>query len=576
MLVLYQPLRLTMFLRSTNVRPFFREKSLDWFIIYGANNPKHENRGERHAMADRRIYVSWLLAALLLIQFNCAGKRGTLTLSTSELADKIKGAWAGQMIGVAFGAPTEFRYKGRINESELAWTPDMIKNTLVQDDLYVEMTFCRVIDDQGIDAPLAAFGRAFAGSKYRLWHANLIGRRNIRHGIEPPLSGDPRYNLHCNCIDWQIESDFVGIMSPGMPNTARDISFRLGHLMNYGDGVYGGVFVSACYAAAYHETDPVKVVEAALACLPRESRYARAIGDLLAWYRESPDDWRLVWHKLEKKYNSGRDEICPGFLDNPGNIDAYLNGAYVAMGLLYGGGDLGKTMEIATRCGQDSDCNPSSAAGILGAMLGYNKLDKRYTSSLAAIENDKFSYTDYSFNDICRHSLKWALELVKRGGGRVEGDKVIIKLQSPSPAPLEQFVDFGEPVEVIGAGNGKWRCTGSWHDLDGGDTHSLCWTVEAGAMASTTFRGTGFQLLGGLNRDGGLYEVYVDGEKVGAGDCYFLGGAGREYLRRNEGLYWNFDLEPGLHRVKLKALGTPYRDSEGRRVYLKSLVVFRK
>ena len=36
--------------------------------------------------------------------------------------------------------------------------------------------------------------------------------------------------------------------------------------------------------------------------------------------------------------------------------------------------DFGKTIEIATRAGQDSDCNPASAGGILGVMLGYNAI----------------------------------------------------------------------------------------------------------------------------------------------------------------------------------------------------------
>ena len=51
----------------------------------------------------------------------------------------------------------------------------------------------------------------------------------------------------------------------------------------------------------------------------------------------------------------------------PFNIDAKLNGAYVALGLLYGAGDFDATLRIATRAGQDSDCNPASAGGTLGS-----------------------------------------------------------------------------------------------------------------------------------------------------------------------------------------------------------------
>ncbi len=78
------------------------------------------------------------------------------TLSRAELRDKIRGAWAGQMIGVAYGAPTEFGSLGKINEGEIKGEP--LKNAIVQDDLYVEMTFARVMDTIGLAATTADYG----------------------------------------------------------------------------------------------------------------------------------------------------------------------------------------------------------------------------------------------------------------------------------------------------------------------------------------------------------------------------------------------------------------------------------
>ena len=37
------------------------------------------------------------------------------TLSMVALEDKVRGAWAGQMISVTYGAPTEFRFLGKMN-----------------------------------------------------------------------------------------------------------------------------------------------------------------------------------------------------------------------------------------------------------------------------------------------------------------------------------------------------------------------------------------------------------------------------------------------------------------------------
>lgn len=125
-----------------------------------------------------------------------------IRLSRSALEDKIRGGWAGQMIGVAYGAPTEFKSLGKIIESDLQWSPERIENTLHQDDLYVEMTFARVLEKVGPDATMEQFGEAFRDSQYNLYHANAAGRRNLLPGIKPPMSGHPKFNLHANDIDF--------------------------------------------------------------------------------------------------------------------------------------------------------------------------------------------------------------------------------------------------------------------------------------------------------------------------------------------------------------------------------------
>ena len=175
-------------------------------------------------------------------------------MPAAELRDRIAGGWAGQMIGVSFGAPTEFRSNAKINESELPpWKPERVSNSLNQDDLYVDMTFAKVLDDKGLNATTEDFGAMFKDAKYKLWHANLAARRNLRRGVSATLSGTPKYNAHANDIDFQIESDFIGLMAPGLPQWAIDMSWRAGRVMNYGDGIYGGMYVSCMYSAAFFD-----------------------------------------------------------------------------------------------------------------------------------------------------------------------------------------------------------------------------------------------------------------------------------------------------------------------------------
>ena len=75
------------------------------------------------------------------------------------------------------------------------------------------------------------------------------------------------------------------------------------------------------------------------------------------------------------------------------------------MGLLYGQGDFAKTMDIATRCGQDSDCNPASAAGILGTMLGYSHIPEYWMPNLKEVEDMDFAYTTISLNKAYKMSF---------------------------------------------------------------------------------------------------------------------------------------------------------------------------
>src|SRR5436305_6337569 len=88
-------------------------------------------------------------------------------ISMEALRDKIEGGWAGQMIGVSFGAPTEFRF----NQTQVpldklpVWKPEMVSESLQQDDLYVDMTFAKVLDDKGIHATTADFGNMFREAK---------------------------------------------------------------------------------------------------------------------------------------------------------------------------------------------------------------------------------------------------------------------------------------------------------------------------------------------------------------------------------------------------------------------------
>lgn len=357
------------------------------------------------------------------------------TISLAEYRDKMKAGWIGQIAGVSRGAPTEFKWGDKIiPENDVPkWTPGMINDAFDQDDLYVEMTFLRSLEVYGLDVSIRQAGIDFANSEYRLWCANDAARKNLRRGIAPPDSSHPRFTKCPNDIDYQIEADFSGLIAPGLPNAAIRFGEKFGRLMNFGDGVYGGQFVGGMYCEAFFESDIKKIIAAGLACIPEESQYAEMVRDVLKWHSENPDDWEKCWKLVQEKYRENPEYQ----MDSNGGIDVKINGAYILTGLLYGNGEIDKTIIISMRCGQDSDCNPSNAAGILCTSIGYSKLPERFKSELD--EKKIFSYTEYDFPKLIDACEKLARKLVLAQGGKItefsDGNEIFsIPVQSPKPS----------------------------------------------------------------------------------------------------------------------------------------------
>lgn len=456
-------------------------------------------------------------------------------METSVLADKIKGGWAGQSIGVSFGSHTEFKYQGTFIQDyyTIPWEKGQVKHLMdtwpdLYDDIYMDLTFVDVMEKQGIDAPTEAFEKAFATAGYSLWHANQAARWNILHGIESP--GYWENNPHADDIDWQIEADFTGLMNPGMPNSASETGDRIGHIMCYGDGWYGGVYVGAMYSLAFIYDDVEKIVTEALKTIPQESTFYRCIADVIKGYKQHPDDWKHTWFEIQK--NWAEEVGCPEGVLAPLDIDAKINAAYIVLGLLYGEGDFTKTMEISTRAGQDSDCNPSSAGGILGTMYGYSGIPDYWKEGLEGAEDQIFKYTNLSLNQIYAISLKHALEMIKRNGGDVSEETVIISVQKPESVRMEQcFPDMIPEKRVVFYRN---------------DIEKL----------SLEFEGSGIVVRGEcVKRDGGKPDCelkarfYVDGKP--AGEALFP----TSFHGRRLDIFWKYRLPQGKHNVEIEIVG---------------------
>jgi hypothetical protein len=392
-----------------------------------------------------------ILYLVLFLIFSIITHGQNKTMRLDVLKDKIMGGWAGQTIGVTFGGPVEFQFQGTmINDYQpIVWYDGYLRHTMennpgLYDDLYMDLTFVDVFEKEGIDAPVSSHAKAYANAGYVLWHANQAGRYNILNGIMPPASGAWENNPHADDIDFQIEADFSGLMAPGMPNTAAQIGDGIGHIMNYGDGWYGGVYVGAMYALAFTNSDIKVIAKQALKTIPAQSTFYQCMADVIKWSEQYPNDWKKTWFEIQNKWAS--EVGCPDGVFTAFNIDAKINSAYVLLGLLYGNGDFTRTVQISARAGQDADCNPSTAAGILGTMLGYSNIPDYWKMGLKDAEDIDFKYTTVSLNDVYAMGLKHALQVIEKNGGNVNGNEVTIMTQTPKPVRYEQSFPGYFPV----------------------------------------------------------------------------------------------------------------------------------
>jgi len=474
---------------------------------------------------------------LLLITLYSFSQSPTITLTRQQLKDKIMGGWAGQTIGVTFGGPYEFQFNGTFigDYQPLKWYDGYLKHTMVSnpglyDDLYMDLTFVDVFERLGLNAPVDSFANAFASAGYMLWHANQAARYNILNKIPAPASGHWKNNPHADCIDYQIESDFAGLMSPGMPNEASAISDKIGHIMNYGDGWYGGVFMGAMYALAFTSNKIEWIVQEALKTIPAKSEFYKTIETVISSHKKNPKEWKQAWLEVQNKW--ANDIGCPDGVFAPFNIDAKVNAAYVVIGLLYGNGDFTRTLEITTRCGQDADCNPSSSAGILGTILGYGKIPAYWKMGLKEAESIDFKYTTMSLQDVYEIGFKHALQTIEKNGGKITDDEVVIKVQRPQPVRYEKSFEGLYPKEKL----------------------SFQWT---GDEFSFEFEGVGFAVRGETARWAGesthvtKAEVYVDGNLTDKIDLP------ASFTTRRFELCWKYGLAMGKHKVRVKIFNPP-------------------
>ncbi len=196
---------------------------------------------------------------------------------------------------------------------------------------------------------------------------------NLRRGVKAPRSGSIGENgkTAAEQIGGQIFADAWGLICPGDPARASALAAAAASVSHDGSGVDGARFMAACIAAAYTASSLDEVLDTGLRFLPEKSDYRRVVETVRAYHRA---------HPAEADFRACRAMIAREFSEEayPGGYHIVPNAGICILAMLYGKGELSRSIEISVMCGYDTDCNASNIGTILGVLGGLDGVPERY------------------------------------------------------------------------------------------------------------------------------------------------------------------------------------------------------
>ena len=318
-----------------------------------------------------------------------------VTISASDIDDKARGMWLGQLIGNAAGRPTEGDYQMSPNpDPNVPWVIKEIWDA--DDDTDIEYIAMHILETHGFDCNSLEISEQWR--EHITLSGIYIGNRQawflMGDGFLPPDTGSRTYNEHWYSIDSQITTEVLGAVSPGMVQQAIDLTGRFAHISNEGFPVHASQFYAAMYANAFFESDVLTLVTEALNTIPATSRTHKVISDVLAWYLSDADDGTLDWRatrQLLRDHYEGADSYGRYY----NWLESTINTGATVLAILYGQGDFKQTVQISVLAGWDNDCNPATAGGLIGIIDGFSGLPGDLTDPAVCGDVYKNVYRPY-------------------------------------------------------------------------------------------------------------------------------------------------------------------------------------
>jgi len=314
-------------------------------------------------------------------------------LKTSELNDRVKGAWLGRAAGCTLGAPVEGwsidAMEGLARRGNMRfpptdyWTihpsPEMhrygksavedyleghISSVPVDDDITYTILGLLILEESGLDFTTDHVGEAWIKYLPVACTAEEVALRNLKAGVPAPKAGS-KNNPFQEWIGAGIRSDPWGYAAPGWPEKAAEFAYRDGYLSHRQNGIYGAMLFAATIAAAFAMDDPIQAIKTGLTEIPKGCRLAADV----RWALEAgPEfsDWRDARKAVDERFQGMH------------SVHTNNNACLTVFGLILGQRDFTKTIGITVALGLDNDCTAATAGSILGAVMGARNIPEHW------------------------------------------------------------------------------------------------------------------------------------------------------------------------------------------------------
>lgn len=313
-----------------------------------------------------------------------------MILNNKDYENKLLGCWFGKNIGGTLGMP--FEWRRQLNDVKF-YTHDIDGEPIPNDDLDIQLLWLIAMEQQGVKVNTRLLSYYFSAFVTPHWAEYGTAKANMKLGLSSPQCGLEN-NPHKDSCGSYIRSEIWACICAATPELAVKYMLADSQIDHGGrsEGTYAAIAVAAMQAAAFAEKDINSLIDIGMSYIPKDCAiagvtklvrecYAKKLSytetrdKILESYRGAPFTY---YTETETVRLCSPEDAAKGFDKGVIGYDVPSNFGIIILALLYGKGDFEKTIILAVNCGEDSDCTAATAGALLGIILGYDKLPKKW------------------------------------------------------------------------------------------------------------------------------------------------------------------------------------------------------